>query len=388
MRSEKMSDKIKLLFISESISGGVRKHIVQLIENLNKEKFDIFFIHGEKHMDKAFLKIYKQLENDCTLIPCPFLERNINFAMDLKSFLFIFKAMKQINPDIVHCHSSKGGALGRLAAKKQKIKKVFYTPHAYSFMAPEFNKSKKNFFIAIEKFLSKFATSMTFCVSIGEKKEALCRNIDKSEKIEVIYNGLPEVEFLKDQSIRDQLGISSEAFLIGNNARMSEQKKPRLFFDIAEQLIKKDNMYHFVWAGDGPLFEEMKNFAFSKGLEKNIHLLGDRNDSEFIVKDYDVFLITSKYEGFPYAPIEALRAGIPIVGTAVQGNTEIIIEGLNGSLFDPKNKEKAIEAIESLRTSKQIMDKEKIIDSYKEKFSLEEMIKKIESFYLTSQLNS
>lgn len=376
--------KKRILLVSESMGGGLRKHIVQLINNLDKNIFDIYFIHGEETVDSTFINEYKKLNEQATIIPCKTLMREMNFKNDLRSLIFILNVISNISPDIVHCHSSKAGVLGRIAAKLKGVKNIFYTPHAYSFLSSEFGNRRKKFFIITEKFLSRYATCKTFCVSKGEKNSAIRLGIDLENKIEVVYNGLPNIQFSNNSDLKTELGLAKDSFIIGNNARLSEQKNPYLFIQIAKEMIKKNSKCHFVWAGDGPLANEIKQIVISNSLESNIHLVGDRNDSEYIVKDYDIFLITSKYEGFPYAPIEALRAKVPVIGTDVNGISEIVMEGINGYLFDQRDYKKAIAIIEKVFGNKKLLKEEEIFASYSERFTQIGMIKKIENFYLNN----
>lgn len=368
--------KKKLLLISESMGGGLRKHVVQLIRNLDRNQFDIYFIHGTKHLDSAFREEYEELNNYAILVPCEFFIRELSLKNDLQTLFFLTKKIKEIQPDIVHCHSSKAGALGRIAAKICGIKKIFYTPHAYSFLAPEFSGKKEKIFVAVERYLSRYATTKTFCVSKGEMKEALKNEIDKKDKFEVIYNGLPDIKLPSKAEIRKQLGLPLDAVVIGNNARMTEQKNPQYFMEIAKEVITQDNNYHFVWAGDGPLMENVVKYVGANNLISNVHLLGDRSDSELIVAGYDVFLLTSLYEGLPYAPIEAIRAGVPILATNVTGNNEVVFNGKSGYFIVNE-----INIFNNLSRILKLNQAGLISDIFKDKFSLLEMMKKINFFY-------
>lgn len=359
--------KKKLVLISESMSGGLRKHLVQLIENLNVDQFDIFLIHGNKNMDSSFLEKYDGLKKRCNFISCEYFVREVNISQDLKAFKFILNCLKEIKPDIVHCHSSKAGVIGRLAAKKINIEKIFYTPHAYAFLSPEFSKQSKLIFTLIEIILSRMTTTKTFCVSKGEREAALQKYIDNPKKIAVIYNGLPKIPLPKKELIKTNLGLNPENFVIGNNARMSKQKNPIVFFQIAKKIIERDDNYHFVWAGDGELMDEMKEFVSENSLENNIHLLGDRNDTEILVAGYDIFMMTSLYEGLPYAPIEALRAGVPIYSTNVVGSNEVVVEGKTGYFITDSVLSDCMKLFE-LKNIKTFFDIE---------FSMENMIEKI-----------
>lgn len=363
----------KILFISESMGGGLRKHVVQLLNYLNDE-FEIYFIHGTKNMDSSFTEEYDELSKKCTLIACPSFTRELSLKDDLKTSKFLYDQIRYINPDIVHCHSSKAGALGRMVAKLCKIEKIFYTPHAYSFLAPEFSENKKKFFIKIEKTLSKYCTTKTFCVSHNEKNVALNNNIDKSEKIKVIYNGLPSFEYMEKNRLKKILNLPLDKIIIGNNARFSKQKNPDFFVEIANY-FKPSKQYHFVWVGDGPLRKEIELKIKRYELEDNITLLGDRSDSEMIVHSYDYYLSTALYEGLPYALIEALRAGVPIIATDVVGNNEIVIPGTNGQLINLKN----IESIHQIFDFQ--YDEEEIVKSFNDRFSIDNMIDSIKKEY-------
>ena len=371
-------DKKRILLISESMGGGLRKHVVQLLSNLDKDKVELFFIHGSHTLDESFRNDYSDLEKNCKMFPCDHLTREISPKEDVLAYQFISKRIKEIKPDIVHCHSSKAGVIGRLAAKRRGVKKIFYTPHAYSFLAPEFSGKKKFLFVQIEKFLSRFSTTQTFCVSKGEMQAALEVNLDKTEKFQVIYNGLPEIDLPSKETIRAQLGLEKAAVVIGNNAKMSEQKNPMFFMEIAQKMIRQNAKWHFVWAGDGQLMPLSQSFIKQNGLEKNIHLLGERPDSETIVIAYDIFLTTSQYEGLPYAPIEAMRAGVPILATNVVGNSELVIEGKNGYLIDLEWSKSVEEKL--YKAAK--MDAQMIKADFRQRFAIDQMLKQIETIYL------
>lgn len=373
--------KKKILLISESMGGGLRKHIVQLIENIDKKKFDIYLIYGTRTNDDTFKKQLQCLSSQCTLIPCEIFNREINISNDIKTLLFLNKKIKEIKPNIVHCHSSKAGALGRLAAKINSVSKIYYTPHAYSFLAPEFSNIKKIFFILIEKFLSRYMTTLTFNVSKGEKNKALVSNLDKNKKFKVIYNGLHDLNFPDKNVIKQSLGIPENSYVIGTNARMSVQKNPYLFAKIAKEIIGNYNDIYFIWAGDGPLMEEIKKFIELNKLEKNFILLGDRDDTELIVCAYDIFLSTSDYEGLPYAPIEAKRAGIPIIASDVTGNNEVLIDKISGFLFKKDDMKSAINIISDLYTKRKQIKKEVVLDEFDNVFSIKKMIASYEEIY-------
>lgn len=360
------------------MEGGLRKHVVQLIEYLDQKEFEIYFIHGTKKKDRCFVDNYEHLQELARIIPCPAFTRDIHLKNDVATYQFLSQQIKKIQPDIVHCHSSKAGALGRIAAKRNQVNQIFYTPHAYSFLSPEFKQPKKNSFIWIERLLSRYATSKTFNVSEEERAAGINLNLDRPTKFAVIHNGLPEITLPSKKEVKESLGLTESAILIGNNARLSFQKDPFLFMEIAKAVIQQNKNYYFVWAGDGPLFEEIKTFLIKNNLTKNVHLLGERTDSERIVAGYDKYLMTSRYEGLPYSLIEAIRAGVPIIGRKVAGVEDIITNTNGGCLLDTKDPQRFAQEI---LNNEKTCDRKKIIKLYQEKYSLKQMIQEITKYY-------
>ena len=101
---------------------------------------------------------------------------------------------------------------------------------------------------------------------------------------------MPEIDLPSKETIRAQLGLEKAAVVIGNNAKMSEQKNPMFFMEIARKMIRQNANWHIVWVGDGQLMPLFQSFIKQNGLEGNIHLLGERPDSEIVVTAYEIFL--------------------------------------------------------------------------------------------------
>lgn len=375
--------KNKVLIITESTSGGVRRHIVDLIKNIDKNFFTIYLMYSRERADEVFIEQLEILKNECHLIQNESLTRDINLKKDIKAFIEITKIIKTIKPDIVHCHSSKAGALGRISAKLMNTKKIFYTPHAYYFQNPKLPSKKKKMYILIEKLLSKYCTTKTFNVSNGERDYALKNNLNTEKKFITIYNGIDEIALPDKKSIREKLGFKESDFIIGVTARLDDQKDPITFVKIAREVINKNKNVHFLYVGDGPLLKKVEEFIKVNKLEKNIHIMGFRKDAEEIVVAMDLYLITSLYEGMPYSPIEAMRAGIPIIATNTTGNNELVFPGVNGELFEVNDFIKASKLINDLIEYNYI-SKFMVVDVFKRLFILKIMISKIEKEYLNN----
>lgn len=374
--------KKKLLLITQSGRGGLRKHLCDLLNNLDYEKFKVWIIYNDLEVDDIF-KATLQNHPEVTGYVVRNFVRELTPKDDWLAFRKVNKIIKQVKPDIVHCHSSKAGVVGRLAAKWNKIPKIFYTSHWYSFLSPEFSQKKRYLFINIERFLSKHATTKTFNTSFGEKKAAVDAKIDKDDKFEVIYNGLSEVELPSKREARSCLDLPQDSFIFGNTARLNHQKNPKLFLEIASKVIQEDNKIHFVWIGDGPLYQEMSNLVKTKNIEKNFHLLGAKENADVLVSAFDAFLSTSNGESFGYSAVEALRAGVPVFLSNVMGHEEIVIPDVNGQLFDQSEilfqTGQVFQFIKWLDSA----DNRVIKQSFERRFRLASMVEKIEQEYLS-----
>ena len=124
--------KIKVLLVSEKVMIGVGKHLDDIIDFLDKEKFELTIAHGNSRIDHRFKAVQKKWENKIKFVEIPELAQAFEFFNDYKAFRAIRRLIRKIKPDVVHCHSSKAGVVGRLAAKVSGVKRIYYTPHAYA----------------------------------------------------------------------------------------------------------------------------------------------------------------------------------------------------------------------------------------------------------------
>ncbi|BBW97698.1 glycosyltransferase family 4 protein [Geobacillus sp. FSL W8-0032] len=368
--------RVRLLYICEAMGGGVRRHLLDIIENIDLGLYDIHLIYGRNRADQVFLSSLPNLkQKGIYLYEIKELDREISLKKDTKALIEMIKIINSINPDIVHCHSSKAGALGRAAAYLCGIKNIVYTPHAYMAQSLNLSQKKMKFYVGLEKLFSKI-TKLTINVSEGERQFALQNGIVTINNSTVIYNGIPRKE--KPQKIR-----GNNRIIIGTVARLSEQKDPITFYNIAKNIICKYESVDFRYVGDGPFYEILKNKIESDNLQRRIQLVGFKNNISDQLQEFDIFITTSLYEGMPYALIEALAEGLPIVGTNVTGNNEIIFDGINGYLFNIKDVNGAVQVLEHLINNPEKIKSlgEQSYKIYIEKFTIEKMIKKLELTY-------
>lgn len=368
--------KLKIAFICEALGGGVRKHLVDLLENLNRDKYELHVIHGTERMDAVFIAAKNQLE-DVFFYPVSEMVREINLKKDIKSIGKISKILKLINPDIVHCHSSKAGVVGRIAAKNARIKKIYYTPHGYSFQDPNVSKKKMLLYKCIEKGMASKFTTKVIHVSNGEELFAVAKNVVKEKKSAVIYNGMTVNSVYESKK-----KVTNELHVV-TIARMDDQKNPWEAIKIVEGIIRKNKNIKYTYVGDGKYLNEIKEYVTNNGLQDKIFLPGFLKNPLEILKDADLFLLTSLYEGLPYALIEAMAFNLPLIASNVTGNNEIIKQNYNGLLYNTGDISDGIKKLELLLENRDLL-RDMSINSgkvYTENFTVKEMIGKYEKLY-------
>jgi glycosyltransferase involved in cell wall biosynthesis len=304
-----MNKRRKVLHVVEAFGGGVFSFLVDLINNTSNE-FDITILYSIREQTPQYFKKY--FNTNIKFIESKYLAREINLYKDYKAIQEVKKVIKEIKPDIVHLHSSKAGAIGRLAVNSKK-NKVIYTPHGFSFLKKDDSKIKRFIYWFIEKLLSLKCGNIVGC-SVGEHKEAL--NLSKNSLC--VNNG---IDINKLENIINKLEINKNINKrICTIGRISYQKNPKLFNDIALEL--KD--YEFTWIGDG----EQRDCLNAH----NIKITGWLN-REDVIKELNkntFFILTSLWEGLPISLLEAMYMKKICIVSNVIGNKDVIQDGING----------------------------------------------------------
>lgn len=317
--------KKKILFIVEAMGGGVFSYIVDLANKLAEtdEMFVAYAVRNQTPQD------YKEYFNKRVhLIRVKNFQRKINILKDIKACAEIREIANHIKPDVIHLHSSKAGALGRLVLIGQ-AEALFYTPHGYSFLMQDCNPLRQRIYRGIEFICAKRRCTTISC-SPGEHRETL-----KLTRNAVCVNNGINVEQL--QKIIDETKKVPHAFTVFTLGRICYQKNPVLFNQIAEAMPE----VRFVWIGDGEMRKQLKS--------PNIEITGwtDRKEAIRYAVNGDVFILTSRWEGMPFSLLEAMCMKKPCVVSNIIGNQDVIHDKENG--FICQTGQSFIEAIKYIQ---------------------------------------
>lgn len=357
----------KILHICQSNIGGTTEYIYLLIKNLDKNKYENILVCPSSgnikiKISELGIKIYS-LE----------MIREISFFKDLKDILELRKIIKRENPNILFLHSSKAGALGRIASIGLKNLKVLYNPHGWAFTM-DCSEKKKKFYALIEKVLS-FFTYKIINISEDEYRKAIAYGIN-SKKMVIVENGI-DIEKYKENSKIKFL----DKFVIGFVGRLSEQKNPMFLIKICEELIRrKEKEFIFYIVGDGELRDEFEKEIKDKKLEQYFFVRGWSEKVEEEIRNFDVALMISKWEGFGLVVCEYMAALKPIIAVAI-GGVKNILDEKNSFYIKDFSEKKFVESILKVRyKNKEEVNfkKEKAYNDVKTKFTIKNVINKIE----------
>ena len=195
---------------------------------------------------------------------------------------------------------------------------------------------QKHWHLVLDRLTSPLAVG-SVCVSHGVLR--FSREIARLNpaRLAVIPNGIDTTLFDDVQAVpRAALGIPENAHLALSVGRLDDQKGLPDLLDAAEQTIVQKSEWHLVLAGDGPRRDWLLGqLADRAALRGNVHWLGRRDDVPNLLKSADVLVHASLWEGMPNSVLEAMAAGIPVIGTAVEGTEDLIIPGQTGWLVPP-----------------------------------------------------
>ena len=351
-------DKKKIIRIIARLNvGGPAIHTILLSEAFDNELFSTHLVAGKpepREGDMGYLAIEKNVKP----VYFPELTRKIGLH-DIKAFFKLFKLIKKEKPDIVHTHTAKAGALGRLAAFLAGVPVRIHTFHGHVFDG-YFSPAKAKFFIMIEKFLGLFTTK-TIVVSDCVWKEVVEDfKIVPPKKCVVIKLGFELNKFLQSSQhrgiLRKKINVDNDTVLVGIVGRLAPIKNHEMFFNVASELLKDSGIpkLKFVVIGDGERAEHLKNYVTKKGLENAVIFCSWIKNIEKAYADLDIVALTSLNEGTPVSLIEAMASGRPVISTDVGGVRDIVRDGYNGLLTKSENVKEFSDKLKSL-----IMDREK-----------------------------
>lgn len=330
---------IHVLQILEATVGGTRRHLVSLVSRLDKHAFKVdVAAPALRHGTRDDTSFAAEIRAAGITLHEVNMYREIRPFADLDALFTLTRLIRKNHYDLVHTHSSKAGFLGRVAAKLNRLP-VIYTPNGFYFQDTG-HWAKRNLFLGLEKAAGWF-TDTLIAVSESERAVTLDNHLVSPDRAITIPNAIDPALFVSDidlgRRIRAELGIGQETNVIGTVSRYIPQKDPLTLVKAASLVVEQQPEVCFIWCGEGDLRTETEALAQQLGISSHFRFLGFRPDVLAIMNAFDLFVLSSLFEGLPYTLLEVMALGKPVVATAVVGNRDVVVEGETGLLVPPQN---------------------------------------------------
>ena len=363
--------------------GGAQEVALYTVGHLDRTKFRPVLIAGPG----GFLTDEAKRVPGVEVIILPSLGRPIHALGDLAALLALVKLFRRLRPAIVHTHSSKAGILGRWAAWFARVPVILHTIHGYG-ITPAQPSWLRRVLILLER-ITGWVTSHWIAVAQADRKTGIQWGLFDDHHVSVVRPGIDPGPFQSAllpadrDRVRAEFGANPDDWLIGTVACLKPQKAPEDFVAVAKRICEVLHRARFVLIGDGELRPSIEALVEQYGLKQRVHLAGWRRDIPTAMKAFDVFLLTSRWEGLPRVLLEARAAGIPVVATKVGGVEEVIVEGRHGWLSAVGDISTLSEGVSRTLRERGVQSAGSVgfSEPLPKEFHLEEMVKQYESLY-------
>jgi glycosyltransferase involved in cell wall biosynthesis len=379
--------------ITRLILGGAQENTLITCKLLAERGHDVTLITGPAVGPEG--ELFAQAKNEpYKVITIDEMIRAINPVKDWIAYRKIKKLLREIQPDIVHTHSAKGGILGRNAGAKLKRKSaegrpcVVHSIHGLAFHQYQ-SQWLNRLYVAIEKRAAK-KTDYFICVADAMTAQALAAEIGKPGKFVTAYSAVDEDAFLQPLPEEDIIefrvnyGISKEAVVLVTVARLFELKGHDYIIESAKVLSKRYDNVVWLFVGDGNLSQAYKEEVTKLGLAHCVKFTGLLPPSRIplVLQSSDILVHCSLREGLARAIPQGMLCRLPAVAFDLDGTKEVVNEN-TGRLIEAQNIEQLINACAELIEDEQLRRRlgEQAMESAKERFAPDTMVDVIEGVY-------
>lgn len=367
--------EIKILHcIRQGQIGGGESHLLDLVQNLNQDRFRssvLSFTTGP--MIDQLTKL--GIQNFVVPTQLPF---------DIRTWGKVYRIIKRNQFNLIHIHGTRALSNSFVAATRNNIP-IIYTVHGWSFHNYQ-NFFRKKISILAERYLSGFAKAI---INVSEYNRQIGMANIPGLHSTVIQNGIDILKFkpsLKRKNIRAEFNIEPDKILIGFISRMTYQKDPITLikaFQLLQQKQENRDKFRLLMIGEGDLKEEAIKLTKESNLTASVRFENFRNDVPDILAALDIYCLPSLWEGLPLGVLEAMASEKIVVASSVDGTREVINHGQNGYLFSSGDYEQLSRLLEEGCQKNATNEKIRLnaIKTIQDGFTVEKMVSKTERVY-------
>ena len=342
---------VKVLEVLEANVGGARKHVLQILRGLDRERFEVHLACSVDR-DPASRVAVESLRDEGIRVELVRMLRRPAPIADVAALRQLSRLIRAERYGIVHTHCAKAGFLGRRAARKAGVPAVLHTPHCFPFQRVDTP------LVPLYRFLERRAARWAdriVLVAESQRRVALDARLCDEDRLVVVENGISmpieDPEALR-RRFRRELGIPETTLAVAFIGRITPQKDAQTFLTLAQDLLARmpETRVFLVGGAEGrhylhslrPRIGEAARRVVVHGEAPSqpvhwspslaVQVLGHRPDSPELAAAFDAVVLPSRYEGLPYSLLEAMACAVPVLASDVSGNRDVIEHERSGLL--------------------------------------------------------
>ena len=371
--------------------GGSARNTFLTVMGHDRSRFRVSLVYGcvEAHGAEEAALLEKDMNQlrlaGVALFEVPSLVREVRPLRDAHATLAVWRILRKERPAIIHTHTSKAGAVGRVAAWLARVPIVIHTPHGHVFYG-YYGPVVSGLIRLVERVLARITDRIVTLTERGIE-EHVRLGIARADKFTAIPSGIALSAFrsvlVEPAMKRKELGLPPEGPVIGTVGRLVPIKGHEWLLKAAPLVLAEFPHATFVFLGEGPLLGRLQQVAGELGISGRVMFLGARQDVPECLAAFDLFAFPSLNEGMGRALIEAMAVGLPVIATRVGGIPDVVTEGVNGLLVPPENAQALADSILALLRDPGRMEVfgEAASRSVGERFEAASTIREIERLY-------
>ena len=355
--------------------GGAEKQLYALLRSLNRELFEPIVISFDARGYWA---------GEIRKLGVQVIETGRRRHKEIGRLLQLVRLLRRLEPAVVHTYLFPANTYGRAAAIVARVPIIIASERNL----PEVGRGMKRSWVYIDKLLSFFSHAV-LCNSHRARRLLVENYAFNPRKVITIHNG---IEVSNGIASNNSVHLAAEEKVVGTVARLYPQKNLEMFLRMVRIVLDRyhDSSLKFMIIGDGPLRKQLEQRAVDLGVDKAVTFTGQRHDVAELLRNLDVYVNTSDYEGLSNAIMEAMTSELPVVATEVGGADELIRDGETGFLCPPNDAatmaSKVIDLLENEAKARRMAACGRSFMA--REFGMTKMVRGVERIYLDSLRHS
>lgn len=365
--------------------GGAERVSLNFLKNVDRNNFEVCPILLIRPWEKKNVFIQELVKENYPVHKIPVAIRTLNQGKDyfrvIRCFRILYSILNKGSFDLVHTNGYFADIIGI------PISRLLGIPHIASCHGYIRNDRKLIIYTKLDLIVLRFS-SKVIAVSREIQRDLIGSGLSESRVLEIqnaVELNTNKMLFQKNrEEIRKTYDINNKEIVLGYVGRISREKGLRYLIEAASKLTRFGLPIRVMIIGDGSQRPEIECLAQERDLQSKVIFTGFQNDMQKWLPPMDLFILPSLTEGTPMALLEAMSCGIPVIASAVGGIPKIIDSGKNGILVSPAKPEEIVSAVWAISKNNELQKRLSNMakETIRNKFNLNEWVKKIESIYL------